>query len=193
MNFQSTSLKIIVRKARLQDSDRIFQIQTESLKVLSADDYSPEQIQCLVDNKADLNNISSRNIVKAFVAEIDGEIIGFSSLGFWTINAMFVHPNFTRQGVGRKLLEAIEQEALSRRWKVLTVMASITGQPFYQACGYRNLFKSSITLCNQDFKMIEIPGFSMEKWLVVPEDWEKLIWDGWMTIGKMTQSLALHS
>ncbi|MGL5871435.1 MAG: GNAT family N-acetyltransferase [Xenococcaceae cyanobacterium] len=188
MIHQSSSLTVSIRRARSSDRNKIAQIQIESIETLSVQDYTSKQIKCLTDYKKEYisySNLGSTNETQTiFVAETNEEVIGFAALGYRnTIDAMFVCPKFARKGVGRQLLAAVESEAKIKGWKILTVKASLTGIPFYQACGYRVLGKTIIPLPDREKWLMFIPCCDLEKWLVTPNDAEKFVWDGWTAIG----------
>ena len=52
------------------------------------------------------------------------------------IRAFFVHPDFARQGLGRRLFEACAQAARARGFRSLTLSATLPGVPLYMACGF---------------------------------------------------------
>lgn len=52
------------------------------------------------------------------------------------IRAFFVHPDFARQGLGRRLFEACAAAAQARGFRSLTLSATLPGVPLYQACGF---------------------------------------------------------
>lgn len=132
-----------IRTARSCDRDRISQLHRESLQMLRTD-YTQAQIQALLENKKMYEANSWGDVV--LVAECGETIIGFSALIRNTISAMYVHPLWVRQGIGTRLLTAIEIEAASRQYRRLFIKASLTAVPFYQSCGYRVLAPSSILL-----------------------------------------------
>jgi len=52
------------------------------------------------------------------------------------IRAMYTHPDFTRRGVGRMILEASEDAARAAGFKACEMAATLAGEPFYRRCGY---------------------------------------------------------
>lgn len=52
------------------------------------------------------------------------------------IRAMYTHPDFTHQGVGRLILETSELAAKVAGYKALEMAATLAGKPFYERCGY---------------------------------------------------------
>jgi GNAT superfamily N-acetyltransferase len=52
------------------------------------------------------------------------------------IRAMFVRPDWTRRGLGRRILEASEAAALSEGYQRLALVATLPGVPLYMAYGF---------------------------------------------------------
>lgn len=52
------------------------------------------------------------------------------------IRAMYTHPEHTRKGIGRLILEAAEQAARNEGFRELEMAATMSGKPLYLACGY---------------------------------------------------------
>ena len=52
------------------------------------------------------------------------------------IRAMYTHPDFTRRGIGRLVLETSEAAAKAAGFKALEMAATLAGEPFYARCGY---------------------------------------------------------
>lgn len=53
------------------------------------------------------------------------------------IRAMYTHPDFTRRGIGRLLLETSEAAARDEGFKAMETGSTAPGVPLYKACGYR--------------------------------------------------------
>lgn len=52
------------------------------------------------------------------------------------IRAMYTHPEHTRKGVGRLILQAGEEAAKAEGFSATELSATMAGKPFYLACGY---------------------------------------------------------
>lgn len=52
------------------------------------------------------------------------------------IRAMYTHPEHTRRGIGRMILEASERAAKSEGFGALEMAATLAGRDFYLRCGY---------------------------------------------------------
>lgn len=52
------------------------------------------------------------------------------------VRAMYTHPAYTRQGIGRFLLSLCETAARNEGFLKVELMATMSGEPLYRACGY---------------------------------------------------------
>lgn len=52
------------------------------------------------------------------------------------VRAMYTHPDFTRRGVGRLILDLCEAAARAEGFRTCQMAATLAGEPLYAACGY---------------------------------------------------------
>ena len=52
------------------------------------------------------------------------------------VRAMYTHPNFARRGVGRLIMRLCEDAARAEGFTRLELMATLSGRPLYESCGY---------------------------------------------------------
>jgi GNAT superfamily N-acetyltransferase len=77
-----------------------------------------------------------------FVAERDGEIVGFAAVlprddGNAELDALFVDPAVWKTGVGRLLVDHCAAVARQRAARILHVVGNPHAEGFYVACGFR--------------------------------------------------------
>jgi len=72
---------------------------------------------------------------------------------------MFVRSDWTRRGLGRRILEECETAAREEEFVQLALMATLPGVPLYAAYGFRPLEEVEITMPDG----ITLPCVSMDK------------------------------
>lgn len=158
-----------LRKANIADIPALEKLIDASVRGLQAQDYTAEQIDAALRT---VFTVDSQLIEDGtyFVAEQDGEMIG---CGGWSqrktlcggdhhavrenilmdplldaakIRAIFVHPQWARQGVGSFLLKAAEDAAIAAGFRRLEMGATLTGVPVYLRRGYHVVEKMTVPL-----------------------------------------------
>jgi GNAT superfamily N-acetyltransferase len=116
-----------------------------NLLEVNSQDYAEDAINSLVAYFSPATLLKNSRSQTIFVATQDGEVVGTASLdNFGTARrpdyyavAVFVLPELQRQGIGLRLMEAVEFKARELGAKKVTLRASITAKAFYQKLGYR--------------------------------------------------------
>jgi len=154
-----------------------------SVRALSLPYYNQEQIESALTN---VFGVDSQLIQDEtyFVAEVAGQIVGG---GGWSkrktlfggdqakldqpddllnpasdaarIRAFYVHPEWSRRGIGRKIAEACENAAKAAGFAMLELIATLPGEPLYLSLGYRIVEPFPIPLPDGQ----SLPAFLMEK------------------------------
>lgn len=55
------------------------------------------------------------------------------------VRAMYTDPDFARHGIGRLILSSCENAAAAEGFASAELMATLSGQPLYAACGYESV------------------------------------------------------
>jgi GNAT superfamily N-acetyltransferase len=106
---------------------------------------TPADLQFLEDRLYDYNSQQTGRedgqLFAFFIRNDQQEVV--AGLSGWTwadaceIQSLWVHPSCRRQGFGRDLLEAAEQEARAHGCKIILIDSySFQAPAFYQKCGY---------------------------------------------------------
>lgn len=156
-------MEVQIRPGSWNELSELIALQTLSLETLCRKDYDFSQISALVESQSRARG----GYETLFVAEADSKIVGFATLmnGAAQIGAIYVHPDWTRQGIATHLLAAVEQEAIPRRCRVLRVVSSLTAVPFYQSQGYVAPPRSYGLMT---LSKVQVPCQVLEKRLIPP-------------------------
>lgn len=153
-------LEFHLRKARSDDEAEIAEVISASVQVLAKGIYDDHQIELSIRS---VFGVDHQLITDGtyFVAVSNGRIVGCGGWSFRKtlygasaysfsreperldpvfepakIRAFFVHPDAARNGIGRAILNACEDEARDAGFRSAEMMATLPGVPFYKACGY---------------------------------------------------------
>jgi GNAT superfamily N-acetyltransferase len=178
------SAKFRIRQAALQEVPILRTLIDLSVRGLQAEDYTATQIEGAL---ATVYGVDTQLIVDGtyFVAEANSTII---ACGGWSkrktlyggdhcagredsllapprdaakIRAFFVHPAWTRRGIGSMILKACEAAARAEGFARLEMGATLTGVPLYRARGYVALEHLTVPLPDGE----SLPIVRMEKHL----------------------------
>jgi N-acetylglutamate synthase-like GNAT family acetyltransferase len=127
--------EVEIRRATAADAEAVYQIVLRALRETNARDYPASVIDRLV---LTLPEGVASNLEKwhAYVAVVDGRIVGTGSLNGKTVRAVFVNPDYQARGIGTKLMDAVEKAANVQSVNTLSVQSSITAQSFYAKRGF---------------------------------------------------------
>jgi GNAT superfamily N-acetyltransferase len=156
--------KFHLQTATAEDVQRICELIEASVRGLQAGDYSPAQIDWAL---ATVFTVDSRLIADGtyFVAfDESGELAGCGGWSFRKtlyggdhqiekiaperldpsvdaakIRAIFVHPKFSRMGLGSLILEAAERAAVEQGFSRFEMGSTLTGVTLYTLKGYREV------------------------------------------------------
>jgi predicted N-acetyltransferase YhbS len=116
-----------------------------NLLEVNSKDYAEDVINSLAAYFSPATLLKNSQSQTIFVATQGGEVVGTASLDnfgsaqspdYYAV-AVFVLPESHRQGIGLRLMEAVESKAKELGAKKITLRASITAKEFYQKLGYR--------------------------------------------------------
>ena len=128
--------EVEIRRATAEDAEAVYEIVLRALRETNARDYPASVIDRLVLTLPEAV-ASKLEEWRAYVAVVDGRIVGTGSLNGKTVRAVFVHPDYQDRGIGTKLMDAVENAANAQSLNTLSVQSSITAQSFYAKRGFK--------------------------------------------------------
>ncbi len=151
-------MTISVRDARRDEWPDVLKIHRRAIHETAAVDYPKEVLNAW---GSPLNDDDAPRTLAEFdaklergqivlVAEINGRLAGFGELKPEQneLVALYVNPDFGRQGVGSAILRELERIAREHTLPCLHMDASLTAVQFYEAHGFRALGQGTHRLRN---------------------------------------------
>lgn len=123
----------VLRAYRAADAAGTLEVFTAAIVETAAADYTRMQIEAWArPNTRELAEWNAAMLWRrTFVAEIAGEIIGFSDVNVdGYVDMMFVSPQHQRRGIASKLLDHVEAVARRDGATELSANVSVTARPF---------------------------------------------------------------
>jgi GNAT superfamily N-acetyltransferase len=172
----------VLRVATPDDAPAIEALMKASAAALFPAYYDDRQVASAVEHVAEADPMLLADGTY-FVLVADGDLVG---CGGWTrrhrlytgsgafedearildpetepakIRAMFVRADWTRRGIGRRIIEASEEAARREGYRRMGLLATLAGVPLYLACGYEPLEEIDVELSDG----VTLPCVSMEK------------------------------
>jgi GNAT superfamily N-acetyltransferase len=158
-----------LRLARLGEADAIDDLMKQSTRGIFPAVYTAEQTASAIRYVAAVDRTLVRDGTY-YVVEVGGELV---ACGGWSkraklysgsveaegddrlldpateaahVRAMFTRPDWTRRGLGRRILQACETAARAAGFRRLTLSATLPGLPLYEAFGLRETGRDDVIM-----------------------------------------------
>ncbi len=162
-------MKFIYEKAKISDVDILEKLIEKSAKSINSFYYSESEINAALGNAWTVDKQLIIDKTYWIVKNSQEEIVG---CGGWSkrrllfgksnnihsnnelipgvdsarIRAFFVHPNYTRMGIGKELLKKCETEAILKGFKSFELVATLSGEKLYTSNGYKKIKSYKVNL-----------------------------------------------
>ena len=174
--------ELVLRVATLDDKTAVDALMKESAKALFPRFYNEQQAASAVRYVAQVDPMLLADGTY-FMIESDSDLV---ACGGWSrrdrlytgggdsegdarvldpsseparVRAMFVRADWTRRGLGRRILEECEAAARREGFRQLALVSTMPGLPLYLAYGFRSLEEYEVAMPDG----VTIPCVSMEK------------------------------
>ncbi|MFT9456389.1 MAG: GNAT family N-acetyltransferase [Liquorilactobacillus hordei] len=143
---------IIQRIFKDTDATAVAALVKKTMLTTNIKDYTKEYLENDLKKLTALAFIERAKYFHCYVfsdSTAENKIVGVGSIGaYWgkknesSLFNIFVLPEYQGQGIGRQIIQTLEQDIFFKRAKRIEIPASITGLKFYQKMGYS--FKNGI-------------------------------------------------
>ena len=134
---------MIIRRIRSEDAETVSALIVRTLREVNIKDYSAEYIENVVQRLQPEDILERAEWTHFYVVCDEDRIVGCGAIGpFWDkadescFFNIFVLPGYHGQGIGRMIIETLENDEYFLRAKRIEIPASITAAPFYIKMGY---------------------------------------------------------
>ena len=134
-----------IRRFKEQDAREVSALIAKTLRTTNNKDYTPE----FIENEVKIltpEYIAWRASWTHFYVVCEGNaIIGCGAIGpYWgsetesSLFTIFVHPDYQGRGIGRGIIDTLEQDEYALRASRIEIPASVTACEFYKKMGYEH-------------------------------------------------------
>lgn len=147
--------KITIRKFEIKDAEAVSALIAKTMRTTNVKDYPAETIENTISRLTPENIIQRAGWMHFYVVCEGDTIIGCGAIGsYWgkldesSLFNIFVLPEYQGKGVGRKIVETLEQDEFFLRAKRIEIPSSITASEFYRKLGYN--YKNGIKIIDEE-------------------------------------------
>lgn len=134
---------VVSRSFRREDAEEIKNLVTRNFLEVNSKDYGLKAMQKLAGSYTADKIISTAEHSHMYVFEWQGKIVGVGTISsFWgsktesILLTIFVLPEYQGKGIGRRIINTLEQDEFFTRARRIEIPASVTVAEFYRKFGY---------------------------------------------------------
>lgn len=131
-----------IRLFKLADASELSRVITRCLREVNSKDYTADIIEkmCAHFTPEVIAKLAQER--QMLVAEQNGKPVGTVSREGNKVFTMFINPDLRNRGIGRRLMERVEDLAAEEGFEYMETGASITAHDFYRKLGYLDVRES---------------------------------------------------
>lgn len=139
-----------IRPFEQTDAVAVSELIRNTIRISNVKDYPIELMERLIESQTPQHVIERASWTHFYVVQQHKKIIGCGAIGpYWgkedesSLFTIFVLPEYQGKGIGRAIIDTLENDIYFLRARRIEIPASITGVPFYLKMGYH--FKDGIS------------------------------------------------
>ena len=146
---------MVISRFKEEQAKEVSDLIRTTIRISNTKDYPLELMEQLIESETPEHVIERASWTHFYVAQDEGRIVGCGAIGpYWgkedesSLFTIFVLPEYQGKGVGRSIIETLENDMFFLRAKRIEIPASITGVPFYLKMGYH--YKNGISTPDEE-------------------------------------------
>ena len=132
-----------IRRFTNEDANELSDVIVETVKISNSKDYPPKYVEMNVVSHSPEALIGRAKNSHMYVVCDNGKIIGCGAIAeYWEsktesiLLTIFVLPSYQGKGIGRKIIETLEDDEYFTRSNRIEIPSSIIAVEFYKKMGY---------------------------------------------------------
>ncbi|MBL8893097.1 MAG: GNAT family N-acetyltransferase [Rhizobiales bacterium] len=131
--------ELTIRSATAEDAAAIFSITRASVAGLAVNHYSPQQISGWMGDRTPESYLEGASSGRIKIAELSGRAVGYVDAIPGEITRLFLLPEFSGRGIGKRLIDVGIEMARVGHSGPLRVEATRNAEAFYEHSGFRRV------------------------------------------------------
>ena len=130
-------MDIVIRRAVRDDAAAAWDIRNTAILAQCAGHYPDDLLKIWTDGSM-TDRFVEAVADRWYVAEVADTVVGTGTLDTESghVDAIFVRPDMIRQGIGRSMMQTLEQVARRSGLRELKLDSTLNAAPFYRSCGF---------------------------------------------------------
>jgi N-acetylglutamate synthase-like GNAT family acetyltransferase len=130
-------LKTKIRKARADDAAAAWEIRNAAI-LSQCEGHYPSELLAIWTNGAISEQFIQYVVEQLYVATVNDDVVGMGMVDcdIGRLDAIFVHPDMMRNGIGRQIVSFLEDIGRAAGLTKLTLDSTLNAAEFYRSCGF---------------------------------------------------------
>lgn len=145
-----------VRRAAVEDAHAVHAVRQRAIRESAAGLYDRDALEAWASGGSEAELRRKIETTAAFVAVIDGEVIGWANLDGAEVDQLYIDPDHGGNGVARRLSETIEHLARAQDAPRLTAVASLRAMPVFRRFGFTEVRQDERTYDGYAYRVADM-------------------------------------
>jgi GNAT superfamily N-acetyltransferase len=149
---------ITVRKAKIEEAQRIIDLHCDTVRRVNSKDYTPEQIGAWLGRRnVEITQGMIRDGQYHVAVDPNGNVLGVGNMKGNRLFGLYVSADHQGQGIGTALLEQMERDAADSGVTAIETESTLTAEGFYKSHGYLDVERKTMPIAKgQSLQVVSI-------------------------------------